>query len=590
MLKRTHGCGDLRADHIDDTVRLNGWVWRWRDHGGVIFIDLRDRTGHAQIVFNPEDSKDKHEKANRLRNEFVIAIEGRVRRRPDGTENPDIPTGQVEIVASELQVLNTADTPPIEVEDFEDGHPAGEEKRMKFRYLDLRRPSMQKNIRLRHKAMLATRKYFDGKEFTEVETPILSKSTPEGARDYLVPSRVHPGEFYALPQSPQTFKQILMVSGVDRYFQICRCFRDEDLRADRQPEFTQIDLEMAFVEQDDILDACDGLMEAVFKDLLDVDVKTPIPRYTHAEVMERFGSDKPDLRYDLELKDVGDIVKASDFKVFTSTIEKGGKVVCLPVPGAGSMSRTEVDGLAGKVSPYGAKGLAWMKVTEKGLESSIVKFFNEEIQKQLLEITGAKPGDLLTFVADRPKVVYQSLDFLRRYMAERMGLVDKSKWSFLWVTDFPMFEKNDDGSLSPAHHPFTNINPEDEPLLETDPLKVRSRSFDLVLNGLELGSGSIRIHEQNLQKKVFKVLGIEEEEAQQKFGFLLDAFRYGAPPHGGFAFGFDRLVMLICGASSLREVIVFPKTQRAFDPMTESPSEVEEEQLRELSIRVRKSE
>lgn len=589
LLKRSHYCGDLRAEHIGETVRLCGWVWHWRDHGGVVFIDLRDRTGHSQIVFNPDDSAGTHEDASALRSEFVIAIEGTVRRRPEGTENPDMATGAIEVLVTALQVLTRSDTPPIEVEDHDSAKLVHEELRMKYRYLDLRRPSMQRKIIMRHTATTAARDYMNANGFLEIETPILSKSTPEGARDYLVPSRVHHGHFYALPQSPQTWKQLLMVSGFDRYYQIARCFRDEDQRGDRQLEFTQIDLEMSFAEPEDIYDLGDGLMKALFKAVLDVAIETPVPRLSFKECVRRFGSDKPDLRYGLELVDVSDAVRDCEFKVFAGALAAGGRVVCLPIPGGAALSRTEIDGLAPKLAPFGAKGLAWMKVTDKGLESNIVKFFSEGIQAKIIAETNAKPGDLLTFMADRDKVVYQSLDFLRRHIARRLDLVDASKWSFLWVTDFPMFEADDDGNLAAAHHPFTNIAAEDVPLLETDPLKVRSRSFDMVLNGYELGSGSIRIHDRDLQSKVFRSLGIGEEEAQRKFGFLLEAFRYGAPPHAGFAFGMDRLMMLMAGAPNIREVICFPKTQKATCLLTDAPTEVDAAQLQELGLRIRKA-
>ncbi len=583
-IRRTHYCGDVRASNIDEKVALCGWVWHWRDHGGVIFIDLRDRTGHSQLVFDPQIDKELHKRANELRSEFCIGISGKVRQRPEGTVNPNIKTGEIEIVVDQLQIFSESETPPFPMDDFVD---TGEDIRLKYRYLDMRRPVMRRKFIFRSQAYQVVRNYFFDSGFIEVETPVLSKSTPEGARDYLVPSRIFPGEFYALPQSPQIYKQICMIGGLDRYFQIVKCFRDEDQRADRQPEFTQIDVEMSFITPDMLYDIMEGLMVKLWKDLLDVDIETPFPRMPYGEAMERFGSDRPDIRFGLELRDVGDIGKESDFKVFRSIVDGGGKISGICVKGGASFSRKDIDDLTSEAAIYGAKGLAWMKYTEKGLESNIVKFFSEGLQKKLIERFSADPGDLLLFVADEPEVVYASLAHLRLLIGARQKLFDPTEDRFLWIVDWPLFEKDDEGNPTPSHHPFTSPNPEDLDKFETDPLAIRAQAYDLVLNGIELGGGSIRIHQRDVQYRMFKALGIDKEEAEQRFGFLLDAFRFGAPPHGGIAFGFDRLIMLMLRESNIREVMVFPKNQRAQAVMEGAPSAIDAEQLRELGLRLR---
>lgn len=582
--KRTHCCGRLTADDAGNEVVLMGWVHRRRDHGGVIFVDLRDREGIAQVVFNPEVQADAHREAHRIRSEFVLAVKGTVRRRPEGMANPDLPTGSVEVMVNTLEILSEAKTPPF-VLDAETE--ISESIRLKYRYLDLRRPELQRNIILRSRVAAAAREYFISRGFLEIETPMLAKSTPEGARDYLVPSRVNPGTFYALPQSPQTFKQLLMISGFDRYFQIVRCFRDEDLRADRQPEFTQIDVEMSFITPEDIYPVMEGLIQTLYRDLLAVDVPAPFPRMTYADALERFGSDRPDIRFGMELRDLGDIARESEFKVFQSVLENGGKISGLCVPGGAAFSRKEIDDLGSEAAIFGAKGLAWMKVSESGLESSIAKFFSPALQARLIERFAARPGDLLLFVADDPKVVYASLGSLRLKIAARLNLYDPNENKFLWVVDFPMFEKGDDGLPTPCHHPFTSPHPDDLPYLESDPFRVRSLAYDMVLNGIEIGGGSIRIHSQELQSRVFRLLGIDEAHAREKFGFLLDALRFGPPPHGGIAFGFDRLIMLMRREPNIREVMAFPKNNRAQAVMEGAPSAVEEAQLKELGLRIR---
>ncbi|MBN2328753.1 MAG: aspartate--tRNA ligase [Candidatus Omnitrophica bacterium] len=584
MMKRTHYCGDLRAKNIGESVSLTGWVWHWRDHGGVIFIDIRDRSGHSQLVFDPQENSDNHKQANELRSEFCIGITGKVRRRPEGTENPNMPTGEVEIVVDHLMIFSEAETPPFPIDEHVE---VGEDVRLKYRYLDLRRPGLRNAILFRSRAAQLVRNYFSNHGFIEVETPVLSKSTPEGARDFLVPSRISPGDFFALPQSPQIYKQLCMIAGLDRYFQIVKCFRDEDQRKDRQPEFTQIDVEMSFITPEDIYSTMEGLIKTLWKELLDVEIEIPFPRLPYWDAMERYGIDRPDARFEMELRDIGDIGAESDFKVFRSIVEKGGKISGICVKGGAAFSRKEIDDLTSEAAIFGAKGLAWMKVTDKGLESNIVKFFAEGLQQKLLERFNAEAGDLLLFVADEKEIVYAALAHLRVHIAERQNLFDPNDNKFLWVVDFPMFEKDDEGNPTPLHHPFTSPCTEDLDLLESDPLKIRSLAYDMVLNGIEIGGGSIRIHRRDVQSRVFKTLGIDEQKAQEKFGFLLDAFRYGAPPHGGIAFGFDRLIMLMLREPNIREVIAFPKNQRAQAVLESAPSRVDEEQLRELGLRLR---
>ncbi len=581
MNKRTDMCGDLRKEDTGREVTLYGWVHRRRDHGGVIFVDLRDHTGIVQIVFSPEETPEAHKVARDLRSEFVIAVGGSVRPRPEDTVNPELSTGDVEVVGTTLRILNTAVTPPFRVEDDTD---AGEELRLKYRYLDLRRPVMQRNFRLRHRVCLAVRQYFDSAGFIEVETPVLIKSTPEGARDYLVPSRMYPGKFYALPQSPQLLKQLLMVSGVDRYFQIARCFRDEDLRADRQPEFTQIDVEISFADENDVLDISEAMLAAIYREV-GREIQLPFRRLSYAEAIGRFGTDKPDTRFGMELVDVTDVVSESEFRTFREIVEAGGVVKGICAPGHASASRKDLDELTQFAGIYGAKGLAWFKVTEKGLESPIKKFFSEGELKQLRGAFSASEGDLLLMVADKPTVVADSLANLRLKLGEQLQLIPHDKDELVWVLDFPLFEQTE-GALSPQHHPFTAPHEEDVQLLETDPLKVRARAYDIVLNGNEIGGGSIRIHDSSLQERVFKALGISEQEARDRFGFLLEAFSYGAPPHGGIAFGLDRIVMLLAGEDTIRDVIAFPKTQKGACLLTDAPSSVAPKQLKELGVKV----
>lgn len=562
-----------------------GWVWHWRDHGGVIFIDLRDRAGGCQIVFNPEIDAELHRQADQLRSEFVIAVEGEVAPRSPETVNPKIPTGEIEVIVRKLELINKSETPPVEIEDYVD---VGEDVRLQYRYLDLRRPVMLKRLMTRHQACQVTRNYLTEQDFIEVETPMLAKSTPEGARDYLVPSRVHKHHFYALPQSPQLFKQLLMVSGLDRYFQIVKCFRDEDLRADRQPEFTQIDIEMSFPDLEQFYNIMEGMVAAIWKEVKGVEIPRPFKRMPYQEAMERFGCDRPDTRFGLELCNVCGIAARSEFKVFQTIVEKGGLIYGMNLEGCGSYSRKDIDDLTKFAGQFGARGMAWMKVTESGLESNIVKFFPEDVQKDLREKMNAKAGDLLIFIADEtPEVVYDVLSRIRLHIARREKLVDPNQLDFLWVVDFPMFLKDENGRPTPSHHPFTSPHPDDLDKLESDPLNVRSLAYDMVLNGNEIGGGSIRIHDPAVQRRVFTAIGIEEEEAQERFGFLLEAFKYGAPPHGGIAFGVDRLIMLLTETENIRDVIAFPKTQRATSLMEGSPSTVSEEQLRELNIRLR---
>ena len=582
---RTVYCGEVSTQHSEQSITLQGWVQRRRDLGGLIFIDLRDRTGIIQVVFNPDLSKEALELAETIRSEYVVEIKGKVVKRAPNAINEKLKTGHVEVLAEEVYVLNKAKTPPFIISDDTE---ASEEIRLKYRYLDLRRPVMQETFRLRHRVTKTMRDFLDQSGFYEVETPMLTKSTPEGARDYLVPSRVHPGEFYALPQSPQLFKQLLMVAGMEKYYQVVRCFRDEDLRADRQPEFTQVDIEQSFFEKESFLAMIEEMMVEVVRVARDVKLETPFPRMTYAEAMSRYGSDKPDTRFDLELIDVSTIVKESGFKVFAQTIENGGQVKALNVKGqAGNYSRKAIDELTEYVSRYGAKGLAWMKMEEDGLKGPISKFFEGEISQGLITQLNAEAGDLLLFVAANPKVVADSLGALRLKLGNDLGLIDASKLNFLWVTEFPLLGWDEDaGRFVAEHHPFTSPMAEDLDLLKTDPGSVRAEAYDLALNGYELGGGSKRIHERDVQELMFKVLGFSEEEAKSEFGFLLEAFEYGAPPHGGIALGLDRVIMILAGRKNLRDTIAFPKTASASDLMTEAPSPVSNAQLDELNLTV----
>jgi aspartyl-tRNA synthetase len=587
---RTHYCGQLNATHLDQTVSLCGWAHRRRDHGGVIFIDLRDREGLAQVVCDP-DRADSFKIAESVRSEFVLRITGKVRRRPEGTTNANIGSGEIEILCHQIEVLNVAVTPPFQLDDEN----LSENVRLTHRVIDLRRPQMQKNMQLRYKTARAFRRYLDDKGFIDVETPMLTKSTPEGARDYLVPSRVHAGEFFALPQSPQLFKQLLMVAGFDRYYQITKCFRDEDLRADRQPEFTQVDIETSFLTEEQIMELMEGMIRTVFKEVLDVALPNPFLRMTYGEAMNRFGSDKPDLRVTLEITDVTDAVKDVAFKVFAGVANsENGRVAALRVPNGGTFSRGEIDEYTKFVGIYGAKGLAYIKVNditqlnEAGLQSPIVKNLNEVALKTIIARTGAQNGDIIFFGADKAKIVNDALGALRIKIGHEKGYTNGKAWEPLWVVDFPMFEYDDEAKRwNACHHPFTAPKDEHLALLETDPGKCLAKAYDLALNGSEIGGGSVRIHKEAVQSQVFRALNIGAEEAQLKFGFLLDALQYGAPPHGGLAFGLDRIVAMMTGAESIRDVIAFPKTQRAQCLLTQAPSAVDEKQLRELHIRLR---
>lgn len=579
--------GHLTENEIEKEVRLKGWVQKRRDLGGLIFIDLRDKSGIMQIVFNPDYSQEALETAESIRSEYVIDVVGKLVLRDEATINPSIPTGTLEVLASSIKVLNKAKNPPFMIQDDVN---ISEDIRLKYRYLDLRRPGLQETFKLRHQTTQSIRNYLNRNEFLEMETPILTKSTPEGARDYLVPSRVHPGEFYALPQSPQLFKQLIMMSGFERYYQIARCFRDEDLRADRQPEFTQVDIETSFLTSDEIMTMTEEMMKEVVKEVKGIDITLPLQRMPYDEAMNRFGSDKPDTRFGLELIHVSDIVAASGFKVFKQAVENGGKVALLNVEAAAdSYSRKDIDKLTEFVNVYGAKGLAWLKVEEEEVKGPISKFLSDEEKAAIMDKAKANSGDLLLFVADKSTVVYDSLGALRLKLGKDLGLIDEEVFNFLWVTDWPLFEYDEElGRYFAAHHPFTSPIEADKEKLLTDPMNVRANAYDLVLNGYELGGGSIRIHQTELQNQMFQALGFTEEEAREQFGFLLDALEYGAPPHGGVALGLDRIIMLLAGRSNLRDTILFPKTASASDLMTEAPSEVSGDQLQELSIALAK--
>ncbi|EFV77453.1 MULTISPECIES: aspartate--tRNA ligase [Cytobacillus] len=591
MFGRTYFCGEVTEKAIGEKVSLKGWVQKRRDLGGLIFVDLRDRTGIVQVVFNPEVSPEALAAAEKIRNEFVLDIEGEVIAREEGTINENLKTGRIEIKAEKVTIINEAKTPPFVIDDKAD---VSEDVRLKYRYLDLRRPIMFDTFKMRHQVTKAMRDYLDSEGFLDVETPILTKSTPEGARDYLVPSRVHPGEFYALPQSPQIFKQLLMVGGFERYYQIARCFRDEDLRADRQPEFTQVDIEMSFMSQEEIIGLMENMMKKIMKEVKGLDVQLPFPRMTYQEAMDRFGSDKPDTRFGMELTDLSEIVKESSFKVFAGAVASGGQVKAINVKkGAGKYSRKDIDALTEFAAVYGAKGLAWLKAEEDGLKGPIAKFVTEDEQKAFYAALSVEPGDLLLFVADKKNVVADALGALRLKLGKELDLIDQSKFNFLWVTDWPLLEYDEEeGRYYAAHHPFTMPAREDLDLLDKDPAQVRAQAYDLVLNGYELGGGSLRIFERDVQEKMFSVLGFSKEEAVEQFGFLLEAFEYGTPPHGGIALGLDRLVMLLAGRTNLRDTIAFPKTASASCVLTEAPGEVSQSQLNDLhlALNLKKSE
>ncbi len=584
--RRTHTCGELKAANAGEKVVLNGWVDRRRDLGGVIFIGLRDRYGVTQVIFEPEHNQEAHQIGKELRNEFVISVEGTVRERPKDQVNKEMTTGEVDVIVEKLIILNESETPPFPIKDKIDTF---EDLRLKYRYLDLRRPVLQKTFFLRHRMYQLVRKYFDKNSFLEIETPVLMKSTPEGARDYLVPSRIHKGKFYALPQSPQTYKQLLMVSGFDRYFQIVKCFRDEDQRADRQPEFTQIDVEMSFVDIDDVFEIVEGLMKVLFKEIWQLELQTPIPRLTFNDALEKYGSDKPDLRFGLELKTLNHVFENSGFKVFKDTVDSEGIVSALVAPGCAGYSRNQIDNLTAHVKKLGAKGLVWLKVKDDELDSPIAKFLSDEEKGKLVEKLDAANGDLILILAGKRLETLTQMGRLRLEMAKRLELINPdSKPKLLWITDFPLLEWDEETKRFYAmHHPFTSPRAEDIELLDSDPGKVKARAYDLVLNGHEIAGGSIRIHNSELQAKMFKALGISKVEVEKKFGFLMNAFKFGAPPHGGIAFGFDRMVMIFAGETSIRDTIAFPKTTSAISLMDESPSEVSEEQLKELHIKTR---
>ena len=586
---RTHYCGELNSSHIDQEIELCGWVHRRRDHGGVIFLDLRDRTGLAQIVFDP-DRAEPFSIADLIRNEFVIKITGKVRNRPEGTINTDLTTGEIEVLGYSIEVLNKSKTPPIQIDD-EHVH---DDIKLRYRYIDLRRPLMQKNLQLRSRVVKELRTFLDKKGFLDIETPMLTKATPEGARDYLVPSRTQPGSFFALPQSPQLFKQLLMIAGMDRYYQIVRCFRDEDLRADRQPEFTQLDIETSFLNEDDITNIMEEMIGSLFKNILDIKLPSPFPRLSYQEAMSRFGSDRPDIRNPLELVDVGDLMKKVDFKVFSEPANMaGGRVAALNIPNGSSLTRKEIDDYTSYVGQFGAKGLAYIKVNDnmsgrEGLQSPILKFLPDDVIKSIIERTKTKNGDLIFFGADRTKIVNDALGSLRNKLGQDLNLLE-GKWAPVWITDFPMFEYNEDEKRwESLHHPFTSPNTDDIEAVKKDPGATISRAYDLVVNGIELGGGSIRIHDAEMQKAVLDLLGIGEKEAQEKFGFLLDALSFGCPPHGGIAFGLDRTVMLMADCESIRDVIAFPKTQTASCLLTAAPASASAKQLHELGIKLSK--
>ncbi|MBF1328646.1 MAG: aspartate--tRNA ligase [Mogibacterium diversum] len=582
LLKRTHMCGELRLEDAGKEVVLNGWVAKARSLGGLVFVDIRDKSGITQITFNEDIPEELLEKAKSLRSEYVIGVTGTVKER--SSKNDNLPTGAIEVFANDLVIYSEADTPPIYIKDDDN---VDENLRLKYRYLDLRKRKMQRNLSFRHRLTKLVRDYFDENGFTEVETPMLIKPTPEGARDYLVPSRVNQGSFYALPQSPQMFKQLLMVAGTDRYFQIVKCFRDEDLRADRQPEFTQIDLEMSFADSDDVISMQEGLLKRIMKELKGIDIDTPFPRLTYKEAMERYGSDKPDTRFDIELNKLNDIFEESDFMVFKDALETGGDIRGISIPGgAAEFSRKKIDKLTDEAKHYGAKGLLWIKVEEDGFSSSASKFLNDGELTKVAERCGSKQGDIIFIVSAQPKVVFDTLGWLRRKIAGILGLLDDNKFNFLWVVDFPMFEKDDEGNLKAMHHPFTQPKLDELDKLDGDILSLNADAYDIVLNGVELGGGSIRIHDRELQDKMFKVLGLGEEERMEKFGFFIEAFKYGAPPHAGLAYGLDRMVMLLLGESSIREVIAFPKNANAECPVSEAPGKADSVQLEELGLAV----
>ena len=582
--KRSCYCGDVRADAVGNELTLTGWVHSRRDHGGVIFVDLRDRSGLCQVVFNPASDPVSHEKAKQLRSEDVIAVRGVLARRSAETINPDLATGEVELKSRELRLLNASAVPPFVIEDETD---ATENTRLKYRYLDLRRPQSVGHLLLRYRMTKLIRDYLDGLGFIDVETPVLTKSTPEGARDYLVPSRIYHGKFYALPQSPQLFKQILMVGGLDRYFQIVKCFRDEDLRADRQPEFTQLDMELSFVEPQDVMAVVEGMITLLFKELKGLDLQRPFPRLTYEEAMNRFGSDKPDMRFGLELRDFTDALRNSEAKVFAGAIQKAGVVKGIRIPKGGEMSRKDLDDMTPFVATFGAKGIAWTKITAEGWQSPIAKFLSAAEQKEIERISQAQVGDVVLFSADTAKIVHDALGNLRLHLGEKLGLIPEKEFALVWVVDFPLMEFDPQEKRYVAlHHPFTAPLDEDLALLDSEPAKSRSKAYDLAMNGIEVGGGSIRIHQVELQRKILALMGIDAAEADAKFGFFLEALSFGAPPHGGIAFGIDRLAMLLSGAKSLRDVIAFPKSQRAVCMLTDAPSSVDPRQLRELGIRV----